>query len=146
MPPKPRGKKSQSSAKKSTETTAQRKKSPLKRPPAQTRSPATKTPATAGKTRGKPDSPGASREKRLKTRPLTAADIPDIVSAVVKAMPQPAEADTIATPRRPSRCKQINSDPLAQQPTVAPQTRRRLPRRRIALTTETPTTKILVSY
>jgi len=35
-------------------------------------------------------------EKRLKTRSLTAADIPEIVSTVMEAMPQPREAG--ATP------------------------------------------------
>ena len=86
-------------------------------------SPAIESSATAGTKRGRQaKSPGALREKRSKTRPLTAADIPDIVSAVVKAMPQSAEASsTSSTPRkRSSRQKQRNTD----QPSQA--TRRRV--------------------
>ena len=55
-------------------------------------SPATESSAKAGTKRGRQaESPGARREKRSKTRPLTTADIPDIVSAVVRGMPQSAE-------------------------------------------------------
>ena len=100
MPPKPKGKKSQSSAKSSMAKNAQQKKKPTpKKLPEKTRSPAIETPC----------------ENRSKTHPLTAADIPDIVSVVVKAMPQPAEASTISTPQRSSSCcKQKNTDQLSQ--------------------------------
>ena len=132
MPTKAKGKKSKSSAKNPTEKTAQQKKSLPKRPPAKTRSSAIESSTTAGTKRGRQaKSPGAPREKRSKTRPLTAADIPDIVSAVVKAMPQSAEASsTSSTPRkRSSRHKQRNTD----QPSQAT-------RRRVTGTTPTPET------
>ena len=157
MPPKLKGKKSQSSAKSSTAKPTQQKKNPIpKKPPEKTRSPAFETLATAGMKRRQTESSGALCEKRSKTRPLTAADILGIVSAVVKAMPQPAEASTISTPRRSSsRCKQKNTDQLSQATrhrvtgttlsTEASQARRFLLRRRTAPTMETPTTRILVS-
>ena len=116
MPPKPKGKKSQSSAKSSMAKNAQQKKKPTpKKLPEKTRSPAIKMPVTAGTKRRQTENSGDPCEKRSKTCPLTAADILDIVSAVVKAMPQPAEASAISTPqRRSSRCKQKNTDQLSQ--------------------------------
>ena len=94
----------------------QQKKKPMpKKPPEKTRSPAIEMSAMAGMKRRQTENSGAPCEKRSKTRPLIADDIPDIVSAVVKAMPQPAEASTISTPQRSfSRCKQKNTDQLSQ--------------------------------
>ena len=97
MPTKVVGKKLKSSVKNGTGKNAQqKKKSPPKKPPVKTRSsavsPATESSAKAGTKRGRQaESPGARREKRSKTRLLTTADIPDIVSAVVRGMPQSAE-------------------------------------------------------
>ena len=117
MPPKPKGKKSQSNAKHSTEkTTRQKKKAPPKKPPAKTGSRASETSGDStrtGQKRRKTKSTGSPLAKRSKTRPLTAADIPDIVSAVVKAMPQPQDA-TSSTPQRSSRRVQDTTDQASQ--------------------------------
>jgi len=110
MPPKRKGKKSQLSAKSPTRKTAQQnKQSPPKKAPAKMKSPATQarastdeTPAMAGNRRRQTSSSGGSREKKSKKRHLTAADIPDIVLTVVKAMPQLMEASAASTPRRSS--------------------------------------------
>jgi len=71
----------------------------------------------AGIKRSRNKSPGAPVEKRSKTRPLTAADIPDIMLAVMKAMPQSREAGaTSATSRKtkPSRHKHESIDQPSQ--------------------------------
>ena len=117
MPPKPKGKKSQSNAKHSTEkTTRQKKKAPSKKPPAKTGSRASEKSGNstrAGQKGRKTKSTGAPLAKRSKTRPLTAADIPDIVLAVVEAMPQSQDA-TSSTPRRSSRRVQDTTDQASQ--------------------------------
>ena len=135
MPTKAVGKKSKSSVKNGTGKNAQqKKKSPPKKPPVKTRSsavsPATESSATAETKQGRQaESPGARREKRSETRPLTTADIPDIVSVVVRGMPQSAEAIPSSSTRqkRASHHKQKNTD----QPSQAT-------RRRITRTTPTP--------
>jgi len=112
MPPIRKGK-SWTSANNSTAAgTTQQKKKPLPmKPPAKTKSSATNMAATAGMKSGQTTSPGALQEKRSKTRPLTAADIPDIVSAVVKAMPQSTKASTTRAPRQSSRvsCSRVTA-------------------------------------
>ena len=137
MPTKAVGKKSKSSVKNGTGKNAQqKKKSPPKKPPVKTRSsavsPANESSAKAGtKRRRQAESPGARREKRSKTRPLTTADIPDIVSAVVRGMPQSAEATPSSSTRqkRASRHKQKNTDQPSQST-----------RRHVTRTTPTPET------
>ena len=114
MPPKPKGKKSQSNAKHSTEkTTRQKKKAPSKKPPAKTGSRASETSGNSTRAGQKGKSTGAPLAKRSKTRRLTAADIPGIVLAVVEAMPQSQDA-TSSTPRRSSRRVQDTTDQASQ--------------------------------
>jgi len=84
-------------------TAQQKRKPPPRKLPAKTKSSATDMAATAGTKRGQTISPGAPQEKWSKMRPLTAVDIPDIVSAVVKAMPQPTEASTTCALQQSSR-------------------------------------------
>ena len=117
MPLKPKGKKSQSNVKHSTEKTSrQKKKAPPKKPPTKTGSRATEMSGDstwAGQKRRKTKSTGTLLAKRSKTSPLTAADIPDIVLAVVKAMPQPQDA-TSSTLQRSSCCVQDTTNQARQ--------------------------------
>ena len=137
MPTKAVGKKLKSSVKNGAGKNArQKKKSPPKKPPVKTRSsavsPANKSSAKAGTKRGSQvEGPGARREKRSKTRPLTTADIPDIVSAVVRGMPQSAEAAPSSSTRQrgASRHKQKSTGQPSQST-----------RRRVTRTTPAPET------
>ena len=60
-------------------------------------SPAT---TTTGRKRRQANSTGGSRAKQPKIRPLTTADIPDIVSAVVQALPPRTQTDPVRSSRR----------------------------------------------
>ena len=115
MPPKPKGK---SIAKNSTEKTArQKKKAPPKRPPAKTgsrASEASRDSTMAGQKRRETESTGTPLAKRSKIHHLTVAGIPDIVSAVVKAMPQPQDGTSSMPRRRSSRHVQDNTDQASQ--------------------------------
>jgi len=64
--------------------------------------------------RGQTESIRAPQEKRLKMHPLTTADIPDIVLAVVKAMPQSAKVRTTHAPWKSFSCH--NQKNTANQP------------------------------
>jgi len=89
--------------------TAQKKT--VTNPPAKTaRLQANAAANTPGQKRKRVESTGLPQEKRSKTRPLTAADIPDIVTAVVKAMPQPTDTSMTLSPRRTSSRRAKNTD------------------------------------
>ena len=72
----------------------------------------------AGQKRRKTESTGTPLVKRSKTRSLTAADIPDIVSAVVKAMPQLQDA-TSSMPRKRSSHRMQDTTDQARQSTCS---------------------------
>jgi len=119
MPRKRRTKPQPSAKNTASKPDTQRKTKPLPRKAPSKTSSAVISLSTTGRKQTQGESSEGSREKRSKTRPLTAADIPDIVSAVVQAMPQPTEAGTTPTPRRtPSRRKK-NTDLPEDQPSVA---------------------------
>ena len=89
-------------------------------------------------------------EKRSRTRPLTAADIPDIVSAEAMAMPQPTVTSATPTPRRTPSCRKKNTEqqrtsleePLASEL----RTQQLLLKQTTAVMTRTRTTRILSNY
>ena len=71
--------------------------------PTQVDSPAT---TTTGRKRRQANSMGGSRAKQPKTCPLTTADIPDIVSAVVQALLPRTQTDPVRSStekKQPSR-------------------------------------------
>ena len=114
--PRRRRTKPQSSAKNTVSKTGTQKKTkpPPRKAPSKTSS-AVISSSSAGRKRTQGESSEGPREKRSRTRPLTAADIPDIVSAVVQAMPQPTETSATPTPRRtPSRRKKNTEQPEDQ--------------------------------
>ena len=132
--PRRRRTKPQSSAKNTaSKTGTQKTKPPPRKAPSKTSS-AVISSSTTGRKRTQGESSEGPREKRSRTRPLTAADIPDIVSAVVQAMPQPTETSTTRTPRRtPSRRKK-NTEQPEDQPSGA--TRQRATRATTATETD----------
>jgi len=80
------------------------------------------------------ESTGLPQEKRSKTCPLTAADIPDIITAVVKAMPQPTDTSTTLSSRRSSSRHAKSTNQLGDQPNPGA-------RRRVRLLTATAETE-----
>jgi len=118
--PRRRRTKPQSSVKNTASKTGTQKKTkpPPRKAPSKTSS-AVISSSTTGRKWTQGESSEGPREKRSKTRPLTAADIPDIVSAVVWAMPQPTEASTTPTPRRTPRRRKKNTEQPEDQPSVA---------------------------
>jgi len=135
----PKGKKSKSSLKTQVvqpppkTRTAQKKT--VTNPPAKTaRLQANVAANTPGQKRKQAESTELHQEKRSKARPLTAADIPDIVTAVVKAMPQPTDTRTTLLPRRSSSHRAKNTNQLGDQPNPGAH-------RRVALLTATAETE-----
>ena len=117
----PKGKKSRSSAKTQVaqpplKTRTAQKKTVTNPPTKTARLQANAAANTPGQKRKRAESTGLPQEKRCKTHPLTAADIPDIVMAVVKVMPQPTDTSMTLSSRRSSSRRAKNTNQLGDQP------------------------------
>ena len=99
MPPKPKEKNGPKKKESANKSTAGRRKmaTPPNNSPTQEDSPAT---TMTGRKRQQANSMGGSRLKQPKIRPLTTTDIPDIVSAIVRALPPRTQMDPVRSSRR----------------------------------------------